>query len=286
MAYKTHSQEVLRKLTIDGKVKGFAMRKYRFKQVLTIETSGSWRNYFFREDQSTLSSPAGNNIKGIPRGAEFPQASVSWEQVKSTIEKYGLEDTIPWEDVISDEIDVENRTLIRIAEGVVKSVDDEIWDVLTESQSPSAIQSVNASEPWDSSDAAIFDDLGAAKEKLGDYNYPTDNLICFISPKDQRSLDSYIFSKGAQAPQMGNQAALNGSVGKVNGVTFVVSNSVTASYALVVVPKRCATWKQLVPLQTDVEDKKFKGRTITACEMGVTQLTDPKACVLISGTQA
>jgi hypothetical protein len=278
----------LRKEYVDGAVKGFAEASYKFKQGVTITPTTAWKNYFFRETSTPLTAQSGNAVKGIPRGAEFPQASVSWTKVTSVIEKYGMEDNIPWEDLISDDVDVRDRTLMRIGEAVAKAVDDEIWSVLTESQSPSAIQEVAiaSGSEWDTSSAAIFDNIGQAKQKLGEYNYPTTDLLCFISPKDQRSIDTYIYEKGAQAPKMGEAAAMNGSIGKINGVTFVVSNSVTASYALVVVPKRCATWKAMVPLQTTTKEDPYKSVTIRAVEMGVTQLTDPKACVLISNTQS
>ena len=63
------------------------------------------------------------------------------------------------------------------------------------------------------------------------------------------------------------------------GVRIITADVVDASYALFVVPKTCATWKQLMALQTDVETKKFKGDMITACEYGVTEVHEPKQIV-------
>jgi len=277
----------IREQEYDGKVKGFATAMYKFKQALTISKTSAWTNFFYRETPTALTAKGTRSVKGIPRGADFPQASVVFERVAATIEKYGLEDYIYWEDILSNDVDVKNRTLFRIAEAVVKSVDDENWDVLTESQSPSAIQSFTIGNTyyWDGASAAIFDDLGRAKKLIKEKNYTVKSLLCFISPKDEQSITNYIYEKGAQAPKMGEAAALNGGIGRVNGVDFVVSNSVTASYALVVVPKVCATWKELVPLQTVTEEEKLKGVKIRAAELGVTQLTDPSACVLIMNTQ-
>ena len=69
-----------------------------------------------------------------------------------------------------------------------------------------------------------------------------------------------------------------------SGSAPVVSNSVTASNALVAVPKICGTWKAAVPLQTNTTIDPFKSVRIRAVEMGVTQLTDPKAICLIKNT--
>lgn len=286
MTFNEVAQSTLRAQYYDSAIKGIAERTYKFKQAVTINSSSAWNNYFFRESTTILSGQSGNAIKGIPRGADFPQASVSWERVQTTIQKYGLEENIPYEDLISDEIGVEERTLIKIAEGVAKAVDDEIFSVLTESLTPASIQSIDVGgKQWNVSSGAIIDDLLHAKQLIAEYNYPTENLMAFVSPADFRYINNYIAEKGAQFPQLGNDVASNGNQGRLAGIRLVVSNSVTASYALVVVPQRCATWKALKPLTTETKDDPFKTRTIRSVEFGVTQLTDPKAVVLIKGTQ-
>jgi hypothetical protein len=275
----------IRTQLFDKTVKGFATAMYKFKQAVTISPTSAWKNFYYRESPTALTGQSGNAIKGIPRGAAFPQAVVSWEKVQTTIEKYGLEDFIHWEDILSDDIDVQARTLYRIAEGVVKAVDDEIWNVLTENLTVTNIQSVTCAAGWEQSSAAIIDNLMQAKQKIGEYNYDTANLMCFINHKDHRSMVNYLTEKGAQFPQIGNDMANNGQAGKLVGINLVVSNSVPASYALVVVPKICGTWKELVPMQTTTKEDPYKGVLVRSVEMGVTQLTDPKSCVLLKGTQ-
>ena len=277
----------LRKEFVDEVLKQTAVRKYKFKQAVTISKTAAWKNTFFRETTDVLSGASGNATKGIPRGAAFPQAVVTWEEVASYIEKYGLEDFIHYEDIITGDINVQKRTIFKITEGVVKAVDDEIWDKLTESQTPVAIQSVTigAGESWDGNSATIIDDLLNAKQLIGESNYDTTNLIAFVSLKDHRSLVNYLAEKGAQFPMIGNDMATNGKVGKLAGIDIVVSNSVTASFALVCVPKTVGTWKEAVPLSSELEVEAFKGTRVRVCEMGTTQLTDPLAACLIINTQ-
>jgi hypothetical protein len=292
MAFEEVAQSTIRGTYYDKVVKGFADRAYKFKQAVTISTTGAWTNYFYRGSTGVLAGQTGNSQKGLPRGADFPQASISWERVSSVIEKYGLEENIPWEDIISDEIDVETRTLMKIAEGVAKAVDDSIWDTLTENRTTTLGQISSMAitgatgKYWDVASAAIIDDLLQAQQKIAENNYPTTDLMLFVSPKDKRSIMNYLAEKGAQFPMIATGVVDNGVIGKLAGMTIIESNSVTASYALVVVPKRCATWKELVPLSTDSKEDKFKSKTYRAVELGVTQLTDPKCCVLIKGTQS
>jgi len=273
----------------DGVVKGFATASYKFKQAVNISPTSAWKNFFYRESPTALAGATGNTIEGIPRGAEFPQAVVQWERIQAVIKKYGLEDNIHWEDILTSDVDVQERTLFRIAEGVTKAVDDEIWDVLTESRSPSAIQSVTlvtgGRGSWNETSAAIIDDLLEAKQKMAEQNYDVSNTMLFISPRDYRSIMKHLTDKGAQFPSLSTDIANNGVVGTLAGTTLVVSNSVTTSYALMVIPKRVGTWKELVPLQTTTKEDPYKSVTIRAVEMGTTQLTDPKAAVLIIGTQ-
>lgn len=282
----------LRKEVVDGVIKGRADASYKFKQAVSIQTTTAWDNTFYRESSAALSSQTGYPGK-MSRGANFPQAVVEWDKFTRTIEKYGLEDNIIWEDILTDNINVQARTLFKIADGVAKMVDDEIWDTLSEDRTAVEIQQViietgNGAESryWDSASAAIIDDLMHAKQLIGQFNYPTTNLMCFISEKDHRSVVKFVTDSGAQFDRLGDETARNGRVQGLAGIKFIVSNSVTASYALVVLPKVCATWKAAVPLSTDVTVDPFKSVRVRAVEEGVLQMTDPRAVVLISGTQA
>ena len=60
--------------------------------------------------------------------------------------------------------------------------------------------------------------------------------------------------------------------------------SITASYALVVKPKTCATWHELVSLRSDTEEDPFRSTRLRVVEEGSLILTDPLAIVLIKDT--
>lgn len=282
MTFYEPAQSTLRAQVYDKAIKQIAQYAYKMKQLVSVVSSGAWKNYFFREQTDTLSGATGNAIKGIPRGAEFPQATLSWERVLTTIEKYGLEDTIPYEDIISNEIDVRDRTLQRIAEGVAKAVDTEIFDVLSEDLTAVNIQTqAKTAGFWNESSAAIVKDIASAKKLIKDYYDNASDFTLVVNPSREIDIMSYVYEKGAQAPMLANQTALNGNIGQLAGTNIITASVCPVSYALMVVPKRCATWKELMPLATDVQERRFKDTKITACEMGVTQLTDPKSVVLL-----
>lgn len=289
---ESNAQQELRRQLFDGTVKGFAAKDYKFKQAVLISPTSAWKNYFWRETSDPITDTTLNASKGIPRGADFPQGSPTNTRVLSTIEKYGFEDKIPWEDLISDEVNVRERTSFRISERVTKSVDAEIYSVLSEGNTAVNIQEVEITgsaalaRTWDVASAQIMDNLMEAAQKISEKNYPIDNLMLFVTPRDYRSIMHYIYEKGAQAPKAGEAIAGNGRVAGFGPIkTIVVTDTVTTSFALVVVPKRCATWKALKPLNTVTIEDPMKDLTVRSAEMGVTQLTDPKCVVQIKGTQ-
>jgi hypothetical protein len=273
----------LRKEVVDETLKIFAPQVYKFKQALTIATNTGWSNTYWREDKSVLSGPSGNAIKGLPRGATFPQAVQKYEEVESIISKYGLTTTIFWEDIVAGKIDLVARSLYKLVEAIVKNVDDEIYATLIANVG----STVTCTYTWDdSASAAIIDNLEEAEEDIAGQNYDTSNLMVFISPKDKRSFMNYLVTNGAKLPMITNEKVKNGVIGTLGNKTFVVSNSVSASEALVVVPKVCGTWRELTPLSSTITNDAYVSTNVKACEVGVTEVTDPYAVVKIINTQA
>lgn len=284
MTFYETGEDAVRAATYDKAIKQIVKYSYKFKQLVSVVTSGSWKNYFWREQTDIPGGQSGNAIKGIPRGADFPNAVLSWEQISSRIEKYGLSGKIDHEDILAGDIDTRNRTILRIAEGIAKAVDAEIYAVISENETPSAIQTGTLQGGyWDETSAAIIKDLANMKAQVKSYYDNAKGFALVIHPDVEPHILHYIYEKGAQASTSG-QAAFNGQIGNPAGVRIITSSVVTASKALFLVPKTCATWKQLMALQTVTETDKFIGDTIKACEYGVTELHEPKQVVLLTVT--
>ena len=280
----------LRAEVVDSLVKQIAEPSYKLKPILTVLPTSAWKNTFFREDPTETSGPSGNVFKGVPWGATFPQSDTTWQEVSVRIIKHAVETNIPYEQIISSEIDVQARTIIRRTREIVKSVDDDIWSVMSQLGVLGAwsIQSMAIANGryWSVTSAAIIDDVFYAKMLISKKNYDVSDLVCFVNPDDARNIMLYLTNKGAQFPQIAESVVRNGSIGKIGNVTFVEAQSVANSYALVVVPKTCATFKQLVPLQSATTEDPLKSWRIRVVEEGVVELTDPLAVCLIKGTAA
>jgi len=284
-------QVVLRKENVERIVKGFALQEYVMKQLVMVQNSSSWTETYFEETAADLTGGTGSTVKGVPRLAAFPYGEVSFTEKKAYQVKHGMEGVISWEDATTDNVDVIARTLLRIARAVAKSVDSEIWDTLSESRSPSRINSVTigAGYEWDSATVANRDpiqDILDAKKEIAEDNYNIDNGNGYLvlSPKDYANLLGNANVRNA-GQFYTDDVTRNGRVGRILGLNVIVSNTVTADYAMVCLAKECGTWKAASPLQiTTIEDPGI-GYTIRAWEVGVTQLTNPQAVCLITNTQ-
>ncbi|MCK9371368.1 hypothetical protein M0R04_15750 [Candidatus Dojkabacteria bacterium] len=280
--------EGIRKEVIDNLVKVFAQPSYVLKEVVSVTTTGGWQNTYYQEDPAVLTAPTGNSGSGLPRGANFPQISTANALKTGWITKVGFEDNILYEDIIAGNVDKQARTVFKLTQKTVYTVDLAIKNGLTEDDSPSTVNNftVASGYGWDKvASASIIDDLMQAKQLIAEDNYPVTNLVCLVNAKDHRSIVNYLASKGAQFPSVGEDMATNGFVGKLAGITIRQTETIPASFAIVLVPKVCATWKELVPLQSDVHEDPFKSTRIRVVEEGMLELTDPSAVCVIRGTR-
>ena len=286
----------LRSEVVDAAVKCFAVRQYKFKQAVSIVPTNAWNNVFWRENPDVLAAGTTASIEGVPPGAAFPQLRATWTRHSAVIKKHAAEVSITWEDILAGEIDVQSRQMFKLSEAVTKSVDDEIYDILSEGAAsgtygvatpPANINQVaiSAAKHWSGTSAAILDNIYHASQFIASASYSTQNLICFVSPNDKRSIMRWVTDKGAQFNSLSADIAINGGFIKLGGISFVETMSVPASNALVVVPKICGTWKELVPFSTTTISDPYRSTTLRAVEEGLAYITDPKSITLITNTQ-
>jgi hypothetical protein len=286
----TTGDSVLRSENIEAMVKGFALQEYTMKQVVMQSTSTSWQESYYQETATELTAKGTRKIKGVARLAAFPYGEVNWEQKSAYMQKYGLEGTVSYEDERMNNIDVIARTLLRIARGVAKAVDDEIWEVISENQTPVNINSeaITAGDEWDSATIANRDPIQNilnSRSAIRKYNYNISNGFLLLNPTDESNLLGNANIRNA-GQFYTDAVTKNGVIGRAFGLTFIVSNSVTDDYAMVIANKEAANWKSANPLTVVTIDDPGIKKTIRAWEIGVTQLINPKAITLISNTQA
>jgi len=274
-------------------IKGFAPKRYVMKELVMQLGTSAWTNSFYQKTATSLTAGTGSAIKGIGRGADFPSVVRGTTLKSSVIEQYGAEGVIYWQDILTSNIAIQAETISDVTDGVVNAVDGEIYDVLSESDTPSTINTlaIAAGFEWDSDTTQnrdpVQDLLNAVREITID-RYPiltSGQGFLVVNETDYANLMGN--SKVINHPtfKLANGIIKNGNLAMLAGLKIKVSPVVTADKALVVMAKKCGTWKSAQALTVDIIKDPQKKYTIRASEIGVTQLTDPEAVCLITNTR-
>lgn len=272
---------------ISRAVKGFALKEFKLMQVLLSQPSSKWTETYYRETAAELTATGeGVGIQGVARGAAFPHVDPSWTKVQGQHIKFAAEGTVFMEDNLTDAIDVQARTILRVARSIAKAKDDYIYSELTGAV---GINTAAAVATWDSATVADRDpirDILTGIEFLADDNYDAlQNGFLLLSNKDYTNL--MMNSKVINNPSFKTADVVsNGVVGQIAGLKIIVTSSVDADEAMIIVGQRAATWKSAVALNSAVIDDKGVNVTIRSWEIGHIQVTDPEAIHVITNTQA
>ena len=279
----TTGEADLRAETVSRVVTGFALQNYKLKQLCMVQSSNAWTETYYTETAADLvgkDTTASGTVKGVPRLANFPYGEVSWTKTSGRNLKHAMEGVISWEDAKTNAVDVIARTLLRIARAVTKSIDTDIATAIL-----TVTNSTAANATWDNATIADRDpiqDILDAKAIIAVDNYnPDTNGYLLVHPVD--------FSHLLGNPNIRNAGQFytdaitrNGVVGKLLGLTIIVSNSIAEGGAQVVIGKQALTWKSVVGLTVKtIEDPGIK-YTIRAWEVGQIQVVNPDAACKIT----
>jgi len=268
---------------IERAVKGFANKMYKLKQVLLNEGSSNWTESYYRETNTPLTAGGNRDIKDVARGALPPELHPSWTKVSTIQKKFMGQVTIFYEDLKTNAINTQARSLFRCAEAIVNSEELYIYAQLTAATSTSGV--VAAIDDWDSATIANrspIDDIliGIGAMTTNHYDVKQNGFL-LVKPVDYASLLRN--SKVINNPSFKTADVVsNGVVGQICGLKIIESTSVDADEAMIVMGNRAATWKQVVPLTSAIIDDPGVSIKIRCWEMGHIQITDPQALYTIT----
>jgi len=280
----TIEQQDIRGLDIDKAVKGFALVNYIFKNDCTVSSTTGDSIRWYQETATDLTATSPSAVANISPLATFTTLEPSWTRNTSYVRKYAAESFLSMEDMKSADIDVLARTLLRLTRAVVKQVDSRIYDVMTESGSPSNINTFAASNKW-SSGAVMdpIDDLLTAKREIYQQDYDPEGATLYLNPEEYKMMVTWLIgTKGSSIPNFSSEKVRTGIVGNLCGLNIKVSNNVDVSAAAVVIPKTACTWKTHTATTARVIEDPGLGSKIRVWEIGEAILTDPKAVCYIS----
>ncbi len=282
-----------RKQTWEKDIKGFAKKRYVMRELVMTQNTDAWTNSFYQKTATSLSGGAFAPIEGIPRGADFPAVIRGTTLTSARILQHGGEGVIYWQDILTSNIRIQAETISDVTDAVVYSVDNKIYNMLSQSDTPTTINTVaiTAGYEWDSDTIQnrdpIFDLLRCIEEIQTD-RYPIlSSGLGFVVMNEATFTYLMSNSKVLNHPTWKQAAGIiaNGVLAGLVGLKIYVSPVVTNDYVLVGMAKKCGTWKISQPLTVNVIIDPQKKYTIRASEIGVAQLTDPEAVCLLTNVR-
>lgn len=286
MTYYTNGEGLLRKEIVEANLKGFALKAYVLKKLLSVVgANGAWKSSYFSEDPTEITAKGTRNIRGIARLADLPVAEVKFEERETIIEKYGLKGFVSWEDAMSDNVPMIARTILRIGRAVVAATDSAIYaDIVADAN----INTENTTAAWDAgSGQNPVKDILSCKRKITDKGYSGEGITLVVNQYDFDMLVLWLMSLGTNAPKIAEKMIEGGKVYELAGVAdIMVSDTIAADKALVIKKGEAASWKELAPLQVFLKPDEGIKYEVRAFEFGRTEVVNPGQITLLSNTRA
>ena len=233
----------------------------------------------------TLTAPA--KLSNIAPGARPFVAETSWTPATKYSIKYMLDSPmINMEDESDSEVQVFRDNAKDVVESIANDQDRDIFDAFTENQAPVLINSVAANATWAAASGQDpFEDIMQAKMEIRQQTKRSiRNGILLVNAQGEKDLLVWLVStKGSSIPNFASEKVGSGTLSGIAGLQVVVSENVTATFAVVGDFKQAAEYKTFKPLQTWIIAEEGIGRKIRVSTNGIAILKKPKFVALITG---
>jgi|TARA_R100000501_G_C2626258_1_gene119929 hypothetical protein len=288
-----NAQADIRGLDVDKLSKGFANEMLVLKNWVQVSKTKAREIRWYQKTAGFLDSTdttgiTSSQIANTASKARPVVVEQTWTRKTSYIRKYFVESPLlSAEDIKDSDVDILATNVRDLVRAVSKQVDVRIYDVLTESLSPSDINTAAATGTgWDdTTNGNPILDLMTAKTNIRLKSYNPEGAVLYIHPTEHQNLLNYLIQvKGSSIPQFASEKVRSGVVMNVLGLNVIVSANATTDYGLVFVPKVAATWKAFMSMTSVVVDDPGIGKKIRCWEEGEALLTDPKSVHLITDT--
>ncbi len=285
----TRGMQDLFGLDIDRLAKGFGQQMYTFLAECQVRKMKGDSVRWFQKTAGTLSATAPSVTSNVSPGARPTTMEQSWTRNTSYKQTFFVEGFLDDEDINDSEIDLLAPTIRDLTEIIVRDRDAHLWDIMSEGQSPSEIQSFATTavggDQWDAANYAadIIKDLNRCTRLIKAEGYEPKGATLLLDERGYESLVNWLISgKGSSIPSFASEKIKTGVIMQILNFNVKVSLNVTTDKALVIVPKRAVTYSESKGITATTSVDPQIGRNIRIKASGVAYRTDPKAIVLIT----
>lgn len=281
-------QALIRGLDIDKASKDMFEEALIFRKEVKLERTGSRQIRWYQKTSGYLTTTTPAKISNIPYGARPFVLKQTWTRNTSYTKKYLLDsEMIDMEDETDSDVQVFLNTAEDLVNAVANDLDGDVWDVVSESQSPTNINDVTSTAAWDAASGQNpYADVTEAEQLIREQTKKIPVLKIYLSAKDHKSLkDWLVTTKGSSIPGFSSQLIENKPLLVFDSKQVIVSENVTADFAMVANLERGAIYKEFSGMKTSIITEEQIGKKIRVGTNGITLLSRPKYIALISNTQ-
>jgi hypothetical protein len=289
----TSGENDLRGLNIDKISKDLFEEALIFKNEVVTQRTGSREIRWYQKTSGYLVTTAPAKISAIAYGARPFVLRQSWTRNQSFTKKYMLDsEVINMEDETDSDVQVFMNNAEDLTEAVANDLDGDIWDVATEDQTPVLINSVTTKAAWNATSGQDpYLDVSAAERKIRQQTKKKNpNMVLYLNALNYDSLKVWLVStKGSSIPGFSSQLVNDMTLISFDAKRIVISENVTADFALLAILDRSVIYKEFTPMTTDIiggkgSDLSGIGRKIRIWTNGIALLVRPAYNTLIINT--
>ena len=256
------------------------------KALISSKPTKSREIKFFKKTTGYLTLTLPAKLSNIAPGARPFVAETSWTTTTKFTIKYMLDSPmINMEDESDSEVSVFRDNAKDVSEAIANDVDNDVWNVISENRSASDINSVTTKAAWDAASGQdpLLDIMSAKTKIRQETKRSIRNGVLLMNAKAEEDLLVWLVTtKGSSVPNFASEKVGTGTIEKFAGLQVVVSENVTATFALVGDLKQAAEYRTFKPFQTVIIDEPLIGRKIRSMTNGNTILIKPKFITLIA----
>lgn len=278
-------------LDIDKFVQGVEKFTYNFlAEFKKIKIKGDSKRWFTKDPVRIAAIGAPSATKNVSPGSRPATQEVSWTRTTSYVKKYFVEGFLDKEDITDAEIDVYGTTLQDLTERIIRDRDIDLYDLMTEGLSPSAIQTFATTavggDQWDAPNFAAdpIKDFNRAIRliKAAGFN---DKISAIMNPIEYENLINWLISgKGSSISGFSSEKIKSGAVMDLLGVSIKVSTEATTDYVLFTIGPRAQSYAEAEGMTSNTTVDPGVGRNIRVWTRGIGYRTNPTGNVLLTDT--
>ncbi len=282
-------------LDIDKVVKGAAKFRYTFlEEFQKVGMKGDQKRYWTKNPIRIAAATAPSHTKDVSPGSRPMTQEVSWNVTNVYVKKYFVEGFLDKEDISDAEIDVYATTLADLTERITRDRDIDLYAIMTEGLSPSAIQSfatttavVGGGDQWDAPNYAAdpIKDFNHAVELIQIAGFGSSSISAIMHPVEYRNLKNWLISgKGSSIPGFSSEKIQSGTIMNLLGVNIKVSTEATTDYVLFTIGPVAQAYAEAESITGTTTIEPGIGRNIRVWTRGIGYRTNPQGNVLLTDT--